>query len=373
MRSPNAPYLPAVDHLRAFAAVLVLVYHGFHVIAYNLLYHKPFAPDHWFQPSNPLLAALAEGHTGVALFMVLSGFILTHIAQDRPLDIGRFFTSRLLRTYPLFLLLLGVALAAHPEAFSLRAFVQTLLALGNMPGALDIPPFTGLTWTIAVEWQFYLLFPVLLLALRHQGARWAAGLIAILILSRLAAVEFGGSARDLSYMSLLGRLDQFLLGMVAAQLVRPRSWTRVQGGAVALVALGVLIVVLAAFNAAGGYPLQATWKTFWPTVEGLLWAAFILGYIAFAGASKGLLPRALAAVGTVSYSVYLTHFLLIQLMLAKGWVLTPTGRPLPDALLTSVVLVLPLCLMCATLTYHCIEKPFLSLRRAYHRSTPAVA
>ena len=59
MRSSNIRYLPAVDHLRAYAALLIVFYHGLHVFAYRLHFGADFGIDHWLQPANPLLAALA--------------------------------------------------------------------------------------------------------------------------------------------------------------------------------------------------------------------------------------------------------------------------------------------------------------------------
>ena len=108
MRSPNIRYLPAVDHLRAFAALLIVFYHGLHVFSYQARFGRDFATDHWLQAGNPLLAVLAEGHTAVALFMVLSGFILTVGALEGGVSWAGFIRNRLLRTYPLFLLAMVV-------------------------------------------------------------------------------------------------------------------------------------------------------------------------------------------------------------------------------------------------------------------------
>ena len=103
MKSPNIDYLPAIDHLRGLAALLIVFYHGLHVISYRLRFGAAFGFDGWLQPANPLLAALAEGHTAVSLFMVLSGFIFTIGALGRGISTAGFLRNRFLRTYPLFL------------------------------------------------------------------------------------------------------------------------------------------------------------------------------------------------------------------------------------------------------------------------------
>ena len=121
MRSPNIRYLPAIDHLRACAALLIVLYHGLHLFSYQARFQASFGIDHWLQPGNVLLAALAEGHTAVALFMVLSGFILTLGSLDDAVEYRPFIRNRLLRTYPLFLLL-----NSHPS-LGMLIFVQVCL------------------------------------------------------------------------------------------------------------------------------------------------------------------------------------------------------------------------------------------------------
>ena len=68
---------------------------------------------------------------------------------------------------------------------------------------------------------------------------------------------------------------------------------------------------------------------------------------------------------TVSYSIYLLHFLVLHQLIAHGVVWQPTGRAHTDALITTVTIALPLSLALSSLTYFVIERPFLSLRRQY--------
>jgi len=366
MRSPNIRYMPAVDHLRAFAAVLIVVYHGLHVFAYHLRFHAPFGIDHWLRPSDPLLAALAEGHTAVALFMVLSGFILTFGALDAPLEWRGFVRNRLLRTYPLFLLLVFAG-ATVAQPFSLAAFLQTIGGLANLPGAMVAPPFTSMLWTIAIEWQFYVIFPLLLAVMKNGWTRILVGMLAMLLLMRVFAVLAGGNARDIGYMTILGRLDQFLIGMWAAWAFRRWPLSRGRGALLAAGALVLVVLALWAFNAAGGWPSAAPWKLAWPALEGMLWAAFLIGYVAAANAAEGAWSRVLARIGEVSYSVYLIHFIVIWTMVEYALPVAFSGRPVPDALLNTLSFALPVTLAVSTLTYRYVELPFLRLRGRYHR------
>lgn len=373
MRSSNIRYLPAVDHLRAYAALLIVFYHGLHVFSYFARFHREFGIDDWLQPGNVFVAALAEGHTAVALFMVLSGFILTFGSLDTAVDYRQFIRNRLLRTYPLFLLLLFAGVAAAPGAFQWPAFLQTVFGFGNLPGALVAPPFTSMLWTIAVEWQFYVLFPLLLVALKAGWTRQLLGWLAVLLVFRGFAVLAGGSPRDLGYLNILGRLDQFLIGMWAAWSFRRWPLSPRRGAVLALVALVAVIACLAAFNRAGGWPTTAMWKIAWPTVEGALWAAFLIGYVSCANQSTGWWSRAVAWIGTISYSIYLIHFVILHSMIKLAWPIAFSGRFVVDALLNTLLIALPATLLIAALTYRFVELPFLRLRGGYHRGAAGVA
>jgi peptidoglycan/LPS O-acetylase OafA/YrhL len=367
MRSPNIRYLPAVDHLRAYAALLIVFYHGLHLFSYHARFHQDFGIDHWLQPANPLLAALAEGHTAVALFMVLSGFILTLGALDGGVSAWGFIRNRLLRTNPLFLLLVFAGIAAFPDRFSWTGFLQTIAGFGNLPGALVTPPFSSMLWTIAIEWQFYLLFPLLVPVLRSGWTRQVLGIIAVLLLLRGFAVLAGGNARDIGYMTILGRLDQFLIGMWAAWAFRTWPLSRRIGALLAGAALVVVVAALAVLNAAGGWPATPAWKIAWPPVEALLWAAFVIGYVAAANIASGLWSRVVARIGEISYSIYLIHFIVIWMLVRYDLPLAFTGRLAVDAVLETGLVALPVTLAIAGLTYHFVERPFLRLRGRYHR------
>jgi peptidoglycan/LPS O-acetylase OafA/YrhL len=371
MRSPNIRYFPAVDHLRAYAALLIVFYHGLHLFSYYTRFHADFGIEHWLQPDNVFAAALAEGHTAVSLFMVLSGFILTYGSLDTDVDYRGFIRNRLLRTYPLFLLLVFAGIAAAPEGFHWLSLLQTVSGFANLPGALVAPPFTSMLWTIAVEWQFYVLFPLLLLVLKRGWTRHLLGLVCVLLLFRVLAVLAGGNARELAYMTILGRLDQFLIGMGAAAFFRRYPLSRRSGALLAGASFALALLALACFNANGGWPVVALWKVFWPTLEGVLWAAFVVGYIDCANDARGLWSRLLAKVGEISYSIYLIHFLVITMMLKFAPPIEFSGRVVVDALLNTLLFALPATLFVASFTYRFVELPFLRLRGRYHRDAAA--
>ena len=122
MQSSNIAYVPALDHIRAYAALLALFYHGLQLFWHQAAYGSLFDATHWLATGNPLLALLVEGHTAVALFMVLSGFIFTWGAKGRNIVYRSFIRNRLLRTYPLFIALIVLGISAMPEHFGWPAW-----------------------------------------------------------------------------------------------------------------------------------------------------------------------------------------------------------------------------------------------------------
>ncbi|MDI3387700.1 acyltransferase [Streptomyces sp. B-S-A8] len=362
MRSSNRQYLVSVDHLRAFAAVLVLLYHG----TYMMLTEIDRNREGWLYADNPLGALVAEGHTAVALFMVLSGFIFTIGTLGKDIHYGRFIGNRVLRIFPLYLVLIIMGTGAYRGDADLLSVVQSLVGLGNLPGSLHLGNVSHMWWAIAVELQFYLLFPLLSRILTRRGPTALVQLMAaIAVIRGLVWLSGGGkiAANSFLYYSLAGRIDQFLLGMLAAWLfVHHRD--RFQSPAKVLIAATLALVTIWAFNRSHAYQEGRTVRLIWIDVEGFVWALLVLTYVATV-TSTCLASRALAKVGEMSFSLYLLHFLVITVFLARNRWIEPTGNPVWDAFFTTVLGVLPVSLAIAAVTFHGIERPFLRWRRPY--------
>jgi peptidoglycan/LPS O-acetylase OafA/YrhL len=374
VESPNQSYVAGVDHLRALAALLIVGYHGFQLFSGPLALGAPFSalqPEHWLHTGNPLVAVFVEGHTAVALFMVLSGFIFTRAALGRGIRYGAFVRNRLLRIYPLFVLLLVAGACARPAAFDGGAFVQTLLLGANLPGHFDGGAFSAMFWAISVEFQFYLLFPFLLAFFERHGWRWLAGALVVCLVIRAAAVLEGANARDLSYVTLVGRMDQFLVGMALARSMRERPG--VWRPSILAAGVALVVAVLFGFHRLGGWPVESPWKIGWPLVEGVAWALFIGGYLATADRLPVTVSRLLAGIGTISYSIYLLHYLVIYQLATRGWLWRATDHGYADALLNAAFVAAPVILAVSALTYAVVERPFLTRRGPYLERPPTAA
>jgi peptidoglycan/LPS O-acetylase OafA/YrhL len=359
--SVNRGYLPEIDHLRAFAALLVLFYHGFQLLGTQLAHSASFNPSqHWLYPSNPIIAIVVEGHSGVGLFIVLSGFILSLGAIGNTVSFKPFIIARALRIYPMLMVCLLVASSIRQS--NLMSFLTTLLPV-NTSGGID-DAFVALLWAVAVEFQCYLIFPFLIAFSNERGSKFLLQVIAVaFILRALAMFAEAANPRDLSYWTVLGRIDQFCIGIIAARLavgmkMKPNAWWFVPSA----IAAGL---ILWQFNRLGGWPLIAFWKIAWPPIEGVMWACFIVTYMSLGR----LLPHPISWLGSklgeISYSVYLIHFAVVAGIIRQGLYIRPTGNGYYDALVTTLLVALPITLAISLLTYRTVELPFLRMRPKY--------
>lgn len=357
MRSSEGVYLDRIDHLRAVAVFLVVFWHFAHGGAGVALLPFEFVPPGWAFP----LSLVEEGHSGVALFMVLSGFIFTAIIGERSVVYHRFLINRVLRLGPMLVLVMAPYCLRGDVTLAdiLRGFVRDGWAADG-------------SWSIMVELHFYLLLPLLLAVPRANRIKvWSAILLGAVLL-RLGLFAWRGDVKELATWSLVGRLDDFLLGMILAQ-VSPRlsrSATAVMAARLTVVAF---LLFYHLFNGVGGERLSAQ-SPLWivlPTIESIGFAALIFLYSASSRALPPPIGRMLASIGAASYSIYLLHFTVVVVCLR---VLDAWGMAKRLDALAIMALSLPLFAICfgfGWLTYRFIEKPILSLRVPYLRPLEA--
>jgi peptidoglycan/LPS O-acetylase OafA/YrhL len=355
MKSSSSVHFTRLDHLRFVAAALVIFWH-------SLRFSSQAPTDHvsrfW------LVSVLQEGHTGVALFMTLSGFLFWTLCSGREVNYGVFIRNRFVRIFPLFAMwMLFYVFTGGVDPVKLVTAVLLLVNDGNA-----VP---GNGWAVVVEFQFYLVFPFLLVFQRKYGIRYLWGLLAFFIGFRAVAWYGLGTVQSLAYSTILGRMDQFLIGMLCAELAARRP-TLFRGGLQFPLALVVWSGTMYLFDLAGGYfdgpggvPSSSSIWVAWPTIEGLLYAAIIASYLGWSVRIPSRMDRMLAWLGTLSFSLYLNHALIIT---AAGKATTALGlntQGVGAGLLFGAVAVLPAAVLLSAATYYLIELPFLSLRRPY--------
>jgi peptidoglycan/LPS O-acetylase OafA/YrhL len=353
----NLQHIAALDELRGMAALMVLLAHVMHNLTHGV--HPEMGS--WIYPTNPLFAILAEGHAGVSLFMVLSGFLFGLAAFGRDVRYLPFIRNRALRILPMYVLLLSIGAALGPPPVSADAFLRAALML-------EAPTFGGvytvILWTIPLEFAFYAIFPFLNAATNRAGYKLLLSLLAVAIAYRIYCVLGGANPRDISYFTLIGRIDQFLIGLLVAQGVR-RRWFPVSVGLPALLAAAAIILgSLFVFNRLGGWLLVHPFKAVWHSYEAVIFGVLIVCYTAGHHLIPSLWKRLLGYCGLVSFSLYVIHMPILVWMQSHKLYVEPTSDPFWNAF-ASIGVILPVVLGCASVTYYCIERPFMQLRATY--------
>ncbi|WP_173516518.1 acyltransferase family protein [Ensifer sesbaniae] len=350
MQSSSEQYFEKLDHIRALAAFMVFTWHFIHAAGVPVGY----------VPTLPVLSLIEEGHTGVSLFMTLSGYLFAKLLDGRQIIYKNFLRNRSVRLLPLLAFVLLITAAGWVANGTPVQEAAAWIALGSV-----LPMWPNGAWSITVEWHFYLILPALLfiVGIRRESALM---LIFAAIGLRLSLFIAGWEIQPIGYWTIIGHFDQFVAGIYAWHLYQG---TRVRPLVILAVAM-VFVTFYHGFNISGGfYGSQASpvW-IYLPAAEAAFYAVMIAAY----DGSKLTLPKRLSAsisfVGTVSYSIYLLHFWYYgpaAKMVTQYLGLLPFGLSLLCSLL-AFVLFLPI----AALSYRCIEQPFLKLRKRYARRGP---
>jgi peptidoglycan/LPS O-acetylase OafA/YrhL len=363
MRSSTSTYIPRIDHLRFFAVLLVFVWHAA---------HSNSAIPFTYVPSFFPLSIFDEGHTGVSLFLTLSGFIFASLAGERRVRYGAFIRNRLLRVLPLLFVwtLINFAITqTTPER--LLAQILTTMNRGDFPGA---------GWTVIVEFQLYLVFPFFLRFVRTYGPKYLVGVVASALLLRAIVWAATQNVQFLAYWTVLGRVDEFVLGMLGFEAARrygKRLGNPLIFGGVAV----AWLLIMHRFNQLGGYYFGGTTvrgSAIWiylPTLEGLFYATLTASYLNLPFRGSAFFGRIAAWIGAISYSIYLNHAMVVQAFYAvAGKAGVDLSTPARVVIALSFF-IFPILLACSALTYYVIELPFLRLREKYldDPETPALA
>jgi peptidoglycan/LPS O-acetylase OafA/YrhL len=363
-------------------------------------YPPPITWNNWPKAENPLFAPLIETHVFVTVFFIVSGFIFTLVGFDKQLAYGKYMRNRVLRVMPVFLTALFFGIALFPDRFEWDAFITTATIFGDMSeAALRLHPVTTAFWTVAVEFQFYLIFPFLIAIMNGQGWKPLVWMIALMLGLRTVGFFLGDSIRDLHYWHLIpGRLDAFLIGMLGARLYMrwhedPRAAKlgpthpffaglvtalRERPGSTFGVALVVLFGWEWFLSQSGGYPKQAWWKIWAPTWESLVCVLLVLSYLAVAPKLWAPIKRVFALLGDLSFSTYICHFMIVGLVIGDpldrermpGLMLPfhqwfPGIPPMLDATLNTLLLAFPAAIALSLLFFNGVERPFMRLRTRY--------
>ena len=371
-------HIPVLDGLRGTAVLTVMVLHFTLVNAVTTAEHVFFD-------------VTRMGWVGVDLFFVLSGFLITGILYDAKGGahfFRNFYMRRVLRIFPLyyaFLVFVLVLLPAVRPAAAVPAETQFWLwtYLSNIlfarAGWEGVPGHTTHLWSLAIEEQFYLLWPlVVFFASRRRLVQICIGAIIFAELTRIG-LHYTAPDGIAGYALMPARIDALAVGALVAVLAREPS------GAAMLLrfsrpvmfgsALWLAIVIGWTRIAVGGTlpPLDVRVQLGAYTAIALLFGALLVRAIAAPDSSRRarvLSSATLAAFGRYSYALYLIHIVVRnvfhgQLTQLGGKLPTVLGSQLPaqiGVLLAGIGISYAL----AFASWHLFEKHFLALKRFFN-------
>ena len=351
--------IPSLDGIRAIAVALVFLAHSG-------------------------LDRVVPGGLGVTVFFVLSGYLITTLtrvehARTGAIDFRAFYLRRLLRLMPPLVIVVALAgvlsaLGVIGGGFTAGGLLAALLYAGNYHVIANhfagLPAGLGVVWSLAIEEHYYLVYPPLAaLLLRVARVRWSVVLLVALCAAVLAWrcwLALHGASVDHLTMATDTRIDAILVGCVMGLWHNPwldaapddaprRGATR--AAAQAAFGLGLLLFSLAwrdeVFRVTARFTLQSV-------------AIALLIHLAVTQAGRWpyrwLNTRPLVYLGTISYTVYLSHQLILlgleRHLPSWSWL----GLTVAGAALTWAV---------AEPMRRWVERPCAELRRRLHRDRPA--
>ncbi|HHW7242969.1 acyltransferase [Escherichia coli] len=298
-------YRKELDGLRAIAVFAVMLYHS----GITLFGHK----------------ILPGGFLGVDVFFVLSGFLITTIIRSGinkdSFSVIDFYWRRIKRIYPaLILMLVSVSVIAYVyllpadlESFSKSLFGALtftsnhfFLSEDSYTAAASVYKPLLHTWTLGVEWQFYMMFPFIMILIKRISDGWQLVFISFLAIISFAASQYMISGyKDTVFYLLPYRAWELLVGSIASYIINYHAIKiiklRDKIGIISLISFVALVLSLILVNDSFAHPSYVT----------IIPVASTLMIITFSN-ERGIVFKALSLkpvvfIGVISYSVYLWH------------------------------------------------------------------
>lgn len=369
MRDPRRYYRPELDVLRFFAFFLVFLSHV--VPGDAAFYQQAHIPS---TVAQAIIALGAGGAFGVDLFFALSAFLITtlllreHGARGT-IDVRAFYMRRILRIWPLYFVFLLIVVpllqnVVPDESMPRRYTLAFALLAGNWACVFWGYPHSiaGPLWSVSIEEQFYVTWPLLLRPWARHVMTIAMALLVISFVVRAYLVA-QGAVHPQIWCNTLSRLDPIACGALLAMYAERRELTLSPVMRVAMFLFGVALLALA--GRYGDFTGAKALVTF---------PAVTLASIAMIAATLGIdiqvahrpVMRGLRYLGRISYGLYVFH-----LMFVLGFGVGSAHEPM--ARLARMLAALLATIALAALSYQLLEKPFLRLKErfAHVRSRPA--
>ncbi len=356
VRTPGTFYHPELDVVRFCAFLLVFIAHSSTVeVSVSAL-----APG---IPSIIASAFWGAGFSGLTLFFTLSSYLITELLlqeQDRTgaVHLRAFYLRRLVRIWPLyfFFLLIVRPLVAHYipwEHFPLSAYLAFSLLLGNwfcfykgFPPSVATP-----LWSISIEEQFYLFWPLLVSRFRRHVPVIAVCMLVAANLSRAILVLYPRPDPAL-WCGTLTRLDPFALGALVAFYTHGRELRMDRVMRLLLVSTSILLLLFLGRSGAHNGDMALL---FYPLESIGCCLALFATLRPMTSWRPGPLGRVLIYLGRISYGLYVYHLMMLVLI----------SRIRSLSFVEHEVLAMLGCIGLASASYAWLEAPFLKLKHRF--------
>ena len=356
-------FIAELDGLRGIAILLVIV-HRF-----------------WPRSGTGVLAdAAGAGWIGVDLFFVISGFLIAGILLDTRGEPGyfrNFYARRILRIFPLYYLFVGGVLLAFSGSSEFREHAGSpfwyLVHLGNMPEAMldnDVPYWLAPVWSLAIEEQFYLTFPLVVAVVKPE--RLGRVLVAMIIaapLIRLGTMLVAPERERIQYLFTLCRLDTIAVGCLLAVIFRRIDIAKYRDLIVRSAAVIVCVAALFAVDT-GLDRTTPLGRTLGYTVVAFACMSVVALVVLYREQHETAVLRfaPLAYLGKLCFGLYLLHRPADTLVTAVA------ARIGFDHHIWLLPVKLGVAVLLATISWRLLERPFLKLKNLFSsKSHPAGA
>jgi peptidoglycan/LPS O-acetylase OafA/YrhL len=335
----NTRSIPSLDGLRAMSVFVVILAHT----RSPLLDRIPFS------------ASFRNGYQGVAVFFVISGFLITHLLlqelrREHHINLGRFYLRRTFRIFPpfyVYLVVIFILSRLHDVHADVRSILIAATYTWNYMKVQDTWVL-GHCWSLCIEEQFYLIWPACVAIFsRRVNLGLTAGVILLSPISRVITYFAWPSMRGQTNIMLHTRLDSIMMGCLLSLIVDMGIWQRYKKFVLHPASPALAFLFLAAVDT----PADHRWgKLYSPTVGFSLVnvaVAVILMYVVFKHASipgKIMNLRLMRHFGKLSYGLYLWQQLFTG----------PETRFFPVDVLRIIA--------CAEVSYLIVERPSFRIR-----------
>jgi peptidoglycan/LPS O-acetylase OafA/YrhL len=269
-----------------------------------------------------------NGWIGVDIFFVLSGFLMWELYQQSILNgnVLEFYRRRLKRLLPALSILLifsNFIFFFRFLPYERQLLVNEILAANIFASNINywmgdqyfsngsLRPLLNL-WSIAVEIQFYLLFPLIVLVIKQSRFRF----FLLFVASFLSFLTLSQMSPQTNFFLLPGRLWEFLLGMLVGAIVRLKAKYRPNFNFILFFSIAFLALSLS-------LPLDSFQTVAFQVITVSLFSLLI--WAAWSGGDRNILTVCLSKLGDYSYSLYLIHFPLIALIAYQPFLGNPVG------------------------------------------------